>query len=366
MNIVVLCGGLSTEREISFISGTKVCGALRRKGHRAVLVDMYMGLEDMGEDIIADPGQLFDNLPELKDVTFDGLTPDLEKVRSERKFKSPSLFGRGVLEICTKADVVFIALHGLNGEDGRLQATFDLLGVPYTGSGYLGAAIGMDKIMTKQMVAPQGVNTPKWNSYSGVTEEDIPRMISENKIPCVVKTPTGGSSVGVYIIKNEKEFEPALRSVLEYGSDILIEQFVEGREFTNAVLKGKALPSVEIVPIEGGYNYENKYTATGADHICPGRLTPELAKKMGDMALKVHETLELRTYSRSDFIVDENDNIFFLEVNTLPGMTPTSLVPQEAGEVGIAYDDLCQLIVEDALEKWRRRYTTDSDIISTK
>ena len=324
MNIVVLCGGLSTEREISFISGTKVCGALRRKGHRAVLVDMYMGLEEMGEDVIADPGQLFDNLPELKDVSFDGLTPDLERVRSERKFKSPSLFGRGVLEICTKADVVFVALHGLNGEDGRLQATFDLLGIPYTGSGHLGAAIGMDKIMTKQMVAPQGVNTPKWNSYSGVTEADIPRMM------------------------------------------VLIEQFIEGREFTNAVLKGKALPSVEIVPVEGGYDYKNKYNADGADHICPGRLSDDLAKKMGEMALKVHETLELRTYSRSDFIVDANDNIYFLEVNTLPGMTPTSLVPQEAGVVGIEYDDLCQLIVEDALDKWRRRYTTDSDIQSTK
>lgn len=365
MNIVVLCGGLSTEREISFISGTKVCGALRRKGHRAVLVDMYMGLEEMGEDVIENPGQLFDNLPQLEEVTFDGLTPDLERVRSERKFRSPSLFGRGVLKICSLADVVFVALHGLNGEDGRLQATFDLLGIPYTGSGHLGAAIGMDKIMTKQMVAPKGVNTPKWNSYIGVTEEDIPRMLKENEVPCVVKTPTGGSSVGVYIIKDQEELEPALRNVLDYGSDILIEQFIEGREFTNAVLKGKALPSVEIVPVEGGYDYKNKYNADGADHICPGRLSDELAKKMGEMAIKVHETLELRTYSRSDFIVDGNDNIYFLEVNTLPGMTPTSLVPQEAREVGIEYDDLCQLIVEDALEKWHRRYTTNSDIIST-
>lgn len=365
MNIVVLCGGLSTEREISFISGTKVCGALRRKGHRAVLVDMYMGLEEMGEDVVSNPGQLFDALPELKDVTFDGMTPDLERVRAERKFRSPSLFGRGVLEICSKADVVFIALHGLNGEDGRVQATFDLMGIPYTGSGHLGAAIGMDKIMTKQMVAPFGVNTPKWHSYTGVCEEDIPRMMAENDIPCVVKTPTGGSSVGVYIIKDKKEFEPALRNVLNYGSDVLIEQFVKGREFTNAVLKDKALPSVEIVPVEGGYDYKNKYNADGADHICPGRLSEELSAKMGEMALKVHEILELRTYSRSDFIVDDDDNIYFLEVNTLPGMTPTSLVPQEAGTVGIEYDDLCQLIVEDALDKWRRRYTTVSDIIST-
>ena len=130
MKIVVLCGGLSTERKISFSSGTKICGALRAKGHQAVLVDMFLGLEELGEDVLAHPEQLFDSLPELKPVVFDGIAPDLCAVRASRKWKDPSIIGLGVLDICKKADMVFVALHGLNGEDGRIQAAFDLLGIP--------------------------------------------------------------------------------------------------------------------------------------------------------------------------------------------------------------------------------------------
>jgi D-alanine-D-alanine ligase len=350
MNIVVLCGGLSTERKISFLSGTKVCKALRSRGHRAVLVDLFMGLEDMDESIIGNPSVLFDNLPELKPVEFDGVAPDLKAVSASRKYKEKSLFGIGVLELCRRADVVFIALHGLNGEDGRIQATFDLMGIPYTGSGYLGAAMGMDKIITKKIVSPQGIRTPDFHSYNGVSESDISRIVAENSVPCVVKTPTGGSSVGVYIVKEEKDMIPALKEVLTFSSDILVEQFIKGREFTNAVLLDRALPCVEIAPKDGGYDYRNKYVAGATEEICPGRLREDLAQEMGSMAMKVHEILGLRTYSRSDFIVDDNDNIYFLEVNTLPGMTPTSLVPQEAEAVGISYEDLCEMIVEDALK----------------
>lgn len=350
MKIVVLCGGLSTERKISFSSGTKVCAALRKKGHQAVLVDLFLGLEDMGEEVLQDPAVLFDHLPELTPVVFDGKAPDLEEVKRSRKYKSPSLFGRGVIDICSAADVVFIALHGLNGEDGRVQAAFDLLGIPYTGSGHLGSAMGMDKIITKQMVKPQGINTPAWHSYHGVTGQDIPEIIRENFTPCVIKTPTGGSSVGVFIVKEEGEMEEALRKVLAYGSDVLIEQYIEGREFTNAVLLDRPLPCVEIVPKKGGYDYSNKYEAGATQEICPGRISEELARRMGQMALTVHRTLELSTYSRSDFIIDDKERIWFLEVNTLPGMTPTSLVPQEAEAVGISYEDLCETIVEDAIK----------------
>lgn len=169
-----------------------------------------------------------------------------------------------------------------------------------------------------------------------------------------MKTPDGGSSVGVYIIKKQDEFEPALREAMKFGSDILIEQFIEGREFTNAVLLDKALPCVEIVPKNGGYDYNNKYVAGATDEICPGRLSPELAEKMGEMAVRVHKILGLRTYSRSDFMVDKNDQIWFLEVNILPGMTPTSLVPQEAAAVGISYEELCEKIVADGLACFKK------------
>ncbi len=330
MKIVVLCGGLSTERNISFLSGTKVCRALRKRGHQAVLVDLFMGLED----VEGEPAELFKKLPPLKDLTFDGSAPDLKAVRKARKWKSPSLFGKGVLEICREADIVFVALHGMNGEDGRVQATFDMLGIPYTGSGYLGAAIAMDKMLTKEMVKDKGVRTPAWKTFNAgaiTSEEDIVKSAQEIaakiEAPCVVKTPTGGSSVGVYIVTSQDAVRPAVEKCLGFGPDILVEQMIEGREFTCAVLQD------------------------ATEEICPGRCTPEVEKQMGDMALKVHNTLGLRTYSRSDFIVDKYDNAWFLEVNTLPGMTPTSLVPQEAAAVGISYEDLCEIIVNDGLDR---------------
>ena len=233
-----------------------------------------------------------------------------------------------------------------------------MLGIPYTGSGYLGAAIAMDKMLTKEMVKDKGVRTPAWKTFNAgaiTSEEDIVKSAQEIaakiEAPCVIKTPTGGSSVGVYIVTNQDAVRPAVEKCLGFGPDILVEQMIEGREFTCAVLQDRALPSVEIVPKVDFYNYENKYKAGATEEICPGRCTPEVEKQMGDMALKVHNTLGLRTYSRSDFIVDKYDNAWFLEVNTLPGMTPTSLVPQEAAAVGISYEDLCEIIVNDGLDR---------------
>ena len=219
MKIVVLCGGLSTERNISFLSGTKVCRALRSRGHQAVLVDLFMGLEDVEEE----PAALFENLPELEALTFDGTAPDLDAVRESRKWKSPSLFGKGVLEICRLADIVFVALHGMNGEDGRVQATFDMLGIPYTGSGYLGAAIAMDKMLTKEMVKDKGVRTPAWKTFHAgaiTSDEDAAKsaeaIAAQIEAPCVVKTPTGGSSVGVYIVTSQDAVRPAVEKCLTF------------------------------------------------------------------------------------------------------------------------------------------------------
>ena len=346
MKIVVLCGGLSTERNISLISGTKVCMALRARGHKAVLVDMFMGLEEGPED----PASLFEDLPEIMPRSFDGTAPDLDLVRASRKGDDPSMLGPGVLKICRAADVVFMALHGANGEDGRIQAVFDLLAIPYTGSGHLGSAIAMDKIRTKEVVSPRGVRTPAWKVYDKKeTPEDA--IIADIKAPCVVKTPGGGSSLGVFVVRDQAEVEGAVRACLKYSPSLLVEELIEGREFTKAVLNGSPLPSVEIAPLQGGYDYSNKYVAGATREICPGRCTPEVEKEMGDMALLVHKTLGLHTYSRSDFMVTDDGTVYFLEVNTLPGMTPTSLVPQEAAAVGIGYEDLCELIVEGAFDR---------------
>ena len=347
MKIVVLCGGMSTERKISLSSGSRVCNALRSRGHQAVLADLFLGLENESYPE-GEPEALFETLPPVPEIVFDGIAPDLEEVRRSRKWKSHSLFGKDVLKLCRAADIVFIALHGMNGEDGRVQATFDMLGIPYTGSGHLGAAIAMNKTITKELVRTRGIRTPEWKSMRG-NAEDISAMCEMIDVPCVIKTPRGGSSVGVYIVRSREDLAPSLEDCVRYDEDILVEQLVEGREFTCAVLGDRALPSVEIVPLVNFYDYENKYRAGATKEICPGRCTPKVEAEMGRMALSVHKTLGLGTYSRSDFIVDENDTPWFLEVNTLPGMTPTSLVPQEAAAVGISYEDLCEMIVEDGL-----------------
>jgi D-alanine-D-alanine ligase len=166
----------------------------------------------------------------------------------------------------------------------------------------------------------------------------------------VVKTPDGGSSVGVYIVRRKEDLEPAVRGCLDYGRSFMIEQFIEGREFTCGVLCGQALPSVEIVPRTRFYDYSNKYVAGATEEICPGRVTPEIEKEIGRIALQVHDIMGLQTYSRCDFMLDDQDQVWFIEVNTLPGMTQTSLVPQEAAKVGISYEDLCEKIVEDGLK----------------
>lgn len=347
MNIVVLCGGLSMERNVSITSGTLICKSLRALGHRAVLVDMFYGLEDVDTPI----SEIFENLPELEEACVAAEEPDLEAVIAARKWVSPSKIGRGVLELCQRADVVFLGLHGACGEDGRIQATLDLLGVPYTGSGCLGSALAMDKDLTKRIVAPLGVRTPGWRTVR-YAEADIPALAAQEKLPVVVKPVDSGSSVGVAIARNRGELEAALRQNRALGR-VILEEYVSGREIDVGVLDGKSLPSIEIIPKQGFYDYVNKYQAGATVEICPAPIDPEIERRLGETALKVHNALGLTAYSRSDYIVDEAGEIYFLEINTLPGMTPTSLMPQEAAAAGVPYDALCQRIVDMALREKR-------------
>ena len=345
MKIVVLCGGLSMERNVSITSGTLVCKSLRALGHKAVLVDMFFGLEDYA----LPAGQIFDNLPELQDAHVGNEAPDLDKVIAQRKWKSPSKIGQGVFELCQAADVVFLALHGACGEDGRIQAALDLLGVPYTGSGCLGSALAMDKDLTKQIVAPLGVLTPEWKTVN-YTESEIPAIAAETGLPVVVKPVDSGSSIGVAIAYTVEELEEALKANLGLER-VILEQYVSGREIDVGVLDGKALPSIEIIPKQGFYDYVNKYQAGATLEVCPSEIDPEIEKRLGETAVKVHKALGLKAYSRSDYIVDAKGDIYFLEINTLPGMTPTSLMPQEAAAAGVSYNELCQKIIDLALRE---------------
>ena len=343
MKIVVLCGGLSAERNVSITSGTLICRALRERGHRAVLVDMFFGLEDYD----APAEKLFDELPPLAEARVDETEPDLEAVRASRRWQSPSKVGRGVFEICALADVVFLGLHGACGEDGRIQAAFDLMGIPYTGSGYLGSAIAMDKDLTKRLAAAAGVRTPKWRIVH-YDREDVAALIERTPLPCVVKPVDSGSSIGVSIATTKEALAAALEENRKLGR-VILEQYVKGREIQVGVLKGEALPSIEIIPKHGFYDYKNKYQAGAAVEICPSPVEPEVEAELRATALKLYALLGLRTYSRTDFILDEAGDLYFLETNTLPGMTPTSLMPQEAAAVGIDYGQLCQIIADDAV-----------------
>ena len=344
MKIVVLAGGLSPERNVSLSTGTMVTEALRGLGHHAALVDLFFGLEEQDGNL----AEYFDAPISEEFKKISSAAPDLEQVRASRKDKSASLFGPKVLELCGMADIVFLALHGTCGEDGRVQAAFDLLGIPYTGAGYLSSAIAMDKDLTKRLVA-HVVTTPAWKTVE-YTAAEIDALVKEARLPLVVKPVASGSSIGVSIAHTEEELRAALTEGLAVGGRTVLEQYISGREIGVGLLEQTALPSIEIIPKEGFYDYANKYQPGAAIEVCPSEIPPEAEEKLRAAALAVYRTLGLSVYSRADFILDEDGEVWFLEINTLPGMTPTSLLPQEAAAVGISYPQLCQRILDASLE----------------
>lgn len=342
MKIVVLAGGLSDERNVSLSSGCKVCAALRERGHEVAFLDMYLGIQ-------GDPASLF-SAPIPAELTRIGRqAPDLEAVKASRPAGGDGQFGPGVLAACRMADVVFLALHGACGEDGRVQAALDLLGVPYTGSGYLGSAIAMDKDLTKRIVAPLGVATPEWELVR-YTAGEIPALTGRLALPCVVKPVASGSSIGVSIAHDREGLSTALTQCLAFGGVCVVEQYIAGREIQVGILGDRALPSIEIIPKTGFYDYENKYQPGAAEEITPAPIPPQWEAGLGKAALTVFHALGLSVYSRADFIVTGDGTPWFLEINTLPGMTPTSLLPQEAAAVGIGYGELCECIIEESLK----------------
>ena len=342
MKIVVLAGGLSDERNVSLSSGCKVCAALRERGHQAALIDMYLGSEQAPEALFCAP------IPaELTKIGRQA--PDLAAVRASRSGGGDSLFGPGVLEACRMADVVFLGLHGACGEDGRVQAAFELMGIPYTGAGHLGSAIAMDKDLTKKLIAPLGVATPRWELVR-YTQDDIPALAARLEVPCVVKPAASGSSIGVSIVYRREELSGALAGALAYGGVCVVEQYIAGREIQVGILEDKALPSIEIIPKAGFYDYENKYQPGAAEEITPAPIPAQWEQRLGEAALTVFRALGLSVYARADFIVTGDGVPWFLEINTLPGMTPTSLLPQEAAAAGIGYGELCERIINASLE----------------
>lgn len=347
MKIVVLAGGISTERDVSLSSGRGIYHALRSKGHQVILLDVFLGLPDVTQP-----------LEELFDADVDWASsiggvseqaPDIEQIKALRP-DYKSLLGPNVLKLCGLCDMVFLGLHGSNGEDGRIQALFDLMGIRYTGTGHTSSALSMDKNITKQMFKGFGIPTPPSITVKKGESFELPESIG---FPCMVKTCCGGSSVGVYRAEDESALSKALDDAFSYEDQVLIERCIIGREFSIAVVEGKALPVIEIAPLVGFYDYKNKYQAGSTVETCPADLPQNISARMQKHAEDACTSVGIEGYARVDFMLDERSGEdYALEVNTLPGMTPTSLMPQEAAALGYSYEDLCEWILEVSLKKY--------------
>ena len=345
MNIVVLAGGLSPEREVSLTSGSLIANALMKKGHRALLLDAYLGLSWEG-----DPLALFRAEGDYH-YSVSTTVPDLVALK-EQSGNGDRLVGPGVLALCQAADVVYVAMHGGMGEDGRLQAYLDCNGIRYTGTGSLGAALSMDKEIAKILLRAAGIPTPDWITVYPEREPDCRARILETiGLPCVIKPCSCGSSVGVSIVESEEALDDALAAGTAWEGKLIVEKKIEGRELTVGFLGDRALCPIEIIPREGFYDYKNKYQGGLTVELCPAPLQKDQTQAVQDLTRRGFAALSLDSLARFDYIMDENDVMWCLEANALPGMTPTSLLPQMAAEAGMDYPSLCEEIVRLALEK---------------
>lgn len=344
MKIAVLCGGLSHERDVSISTGTCVAAALRERGHAVALIDLYLGDEQMA----ADPEGAFTCSSEDSLYAVREDEPDLDELRARRGGKD--LIGPGVLELCRHADIAFLALHGADGENGKLQAYLDLCAIPYTGSGYLGSAIAMNKELTKTLFAQAGIAAP-----GGITLHRGESVTGEIRFPCVVKPCSGGSSVGTSIVQNREDLNRALADAFACDDTVLVEHYIKGRELTVGIIGGRAMPVIEIIPKTGFYDYKNKYQAGLTEELCPAPLSEDDTRRVQSLAADAFAALHLEAYGRADILMDDTDGtLYCLEVNSLPGMTPTSLIPQMAAAEGKSYGELCEELIDISLKKYEQ------------
>lgn len=299
LHVAVLAGGPGSEREVSLNSAKGVAGALEGKVGKVTLVD-------------------------VKDTNFS--LPD-------------------------DADIAFNVIHGTYGEDGELQAELERRGIPYTGAREASSRLAFDKIASKQAFRGAGVQTPgEWI----LDRDEAMAAVERVNFPCVVKPPREGSSVGVHIVQKPDEWEAAVADASKFSRDLLVEEFISGKELTVGVVDDEALPIIHIQPRSGFYDIKNKYPwmtgEGGTDYFCPADLSPEVTAAVQEMALQAHRSLGIEVYSRVDLLLRESDQEpFVLEVNTIPGMTPSSLLPKAAAAIGIDYATLCLKIITVSL-----------------
>ena len=328
-------GGTSAERDVSIASGLRIAAALRSRGHEVVSLDTATGVIDANRE---------------RDLLAAGVQqapPDLESLATmARQSLSPML---GTLPEVRQADVVFLALHGGQGEDGTLQALLDLGGVRYTGTGQLGSAMAMDKDVSKRLFRDHGVQTAEW-LMAPASAKEVQDSIG---FPVVVKPSKQGSTVGLTLVREPSGLEAAITEAFKYDDEVMLEQFISGRELTVGILGHEALPIGEIIPKHELYDYECKYTKGMAVEEFPARLEPAVAAHVQAQAVLAFKALKLRGYARIDFRLDDSGGCFCLEANTLPGMTELSLIPQAAAAAGISFPELCERIVQLAITEGR-------------
>jgi D-alanine-D-alanine ligase len=335
MRVTVLTGGTSAERDVALASAVQVIGALRSRGHDVAVVDTARGFIPRTDE------------PALLSGGVGTEPPSNEQLQSLER--GLLLSGLGNLAVVRDADVLFLALHGGRGEDGTIQTLLEMVGVPYTGSGRLGSAMAMDKDISKRLFRSAGVQTADWVMAPAARS----RVERDYGWPVVVKPSKQGSTVGLTVVKTAQEYEPAVALARQYDDEVMIERFVPGRELTVGVLDGKALAVGEIIPRHEIFDYECKYTPGMSQEIFPADLPEALSAECGRLSLLAHEALKLGGYSRVDFRLTPAGELFCLEVNTLPGMTATSLLPQSAQAVGIEFPQLCERICQTARRERR-------------
>jgi len=346
LKITVLMGGTSAERDVSLASGVRVAEALRSRGHEVLSVDTAHGILSAPDEQALLGGKIVKTIP-----------PDVQAlVRLNAQLPS-------TLRSLPSTEVVFLALHGGQGEDGTLQALLDLTGVPYTGSGHLASALAMDKDLSKHLFRAAGVPTGDWlmapaggRREQGTGNREPSRTEFANAVereiglPLIVKPSKQGSTVGLSIVRQIGELWDAIDEAAKYDDEVMVEQFIPGRELTVGILGDEALPVGEIIPVHEIYDYECKYTAGMAQEIFPADLTPEETRMVQELARRAFRALKLRGYARIDFRMSPEGVFYCLEANTLPGMTALSLIPQAAAAAGISFPELCERIVRLAVD----------------
>lgn len=339
MKICVLAGGRSTERNVSLSSGTRITTALRAKGHQATLIDLFLGYDLTGktaDDAFADA-----NIPDSMAISDAVLTDD--DINALRKDGSTQLFGPNVLAIAKAADIVYLALHGGDGENGKVQAYLDLNNIRYTGSGALASGMTMNKVISKKIMLQSGIPTA---GFKEVMRQDGIHQTMPFGFPMIVKPTSGGSSVGMTIAHSQEELEQGLAEAFRFDPSAIVEEFIVGREFSLGVVNDHALPAIEIKVKDGWYDFEHKFQPGHTDFVTPPELDDDVHKRMQAIAVQTLNALELQNYARVDFLLDKDNGIWVIEANNLPGMTPLSLLPQEAEADGTSYEDLVDDIVK--------------------